>query len=203
MQVLNMIDREQVIEEAVRLKKDGRTEDAKKLLVEYDKRSKQPSFTEEDPETVYDLLPVAGEIGAAIPASIAGAKSGAAAGAFAGPIGAAVGGFVGGVGAGALAAGMGRFAGESAEDYFEGRVIDAKKALEKATEAATQEAIWSSIFGLGFPVASKVMVISSSAVGMAGEVVTCAKVKVEMLRKKRSIAFFILIKCKKKLHKKC
>ena len=157
MQVLNMIDREQVIEEAVRLKKDGRTEDAKKLLVEYDKRSKQPSFTEEDPETVYDLLPVAGEIGAAIPASIAGAKSGAAAGAFAGPIGAAVGGFVGGVGAGALAAGMGRFAGESAEDYFEGRVIDAKKALEKATEAATQEAIWSSIFGLGFPVASKVI----------------------------------------------
>jgi hypothetical protein len=147
-----MSTEEKVIQEARRLNEAGRTEDAKRLLQEYERTTAVERTNE---QTVYDLLPTAGEIIPSLLAAGPGAKAGAAAGAPLGPLGVAAGGLIGGVASSALAAGTGRFIGEAAEDYFEGRVVDPEKALQKATEAATQDAIWSTIFGLGFPVLSK------------------------------------------------
>jgi len=147
-----MSPEEQVIQEARRLNEAGRTEDAKRLLQEYERTA---SVERANEQTVYDLLPTVGEIVPSLLAAGPGAKAGAAAGAPFGPFGVAAGGLIGGVASSALAAGGGRFVGEAAEDYFEGRVVDPKKALEKATEAATQDAIWSTVFGLGFPALSK------------------------------------------------
>ena len=115
---------------------------------------------QKDKETWADWIPIVSEIAPAIAVAGPAAAQGAAIGApFFPPVGAAVGALVGGVAASAAATGVGRFAGESLEDLIEGRAFDPKKTIESAADAAGADALFSTIFGLAFPVIGKTIKI--------------------------------------------
>tara|TARA_R110000744_G_scaffold256509_1_gene371974 strand:+ start:3136 stop:5055 length:1920 start_codon:yes stop_codon:yes gene_type:complete len=115
---------------------------------------------QKDKETWADWIPIVSEIAPAIAVAGPAAAQGAAIGApFFPPVGAAVGALVGGVAASAAATGVGRFAGESLEDLIEGRAFDPKKTIESAADAAGADALFSTIFGIAFPVIGKTIKI--------------------------------------------
>ena len=108
----------------------------------------------EDPETWADYISPMLEIGSALavagPATAQGAGYGFA---LAGPPGAAVGGLAAGVTATTLAVYGSRFAGEGVEALIEGTEFNPDRAVQEAMDAAQTEALFSSAFGVAFPLA--------------------------------------------------
>lgn len=111
----------------------------------------------EDPETWADYISPLLEIGSALavvgPATFQGMGYGYA---FGGPPGAAVGGLAAGVTATTAAVYGSRFAGEGVEALIEGREFNPDKAVQEAMDAAQTEALFSSAFGVAFPVAGAI-----------------------------------------------
>jgi hypothetical protein len=110
---------------------------------------------QKDKETWADWIPIVSEIAPAIAVAGPATVQGAAMGAPLGPLGSFAGGLIGGVTASAAATGVGRFAGESLEDLIEGRAFDPKKTIQSAADAAGADALFSTIFGIAFPVLGK------------------------------------------------
>ena len=109
----------------------------------------------EDPKTWADWISPLLEIGSSMAVVGPATAKGAAIGAPAGPFGAIGGGLVGGVVASAGAVYASRFAGEGAEALIEGREFNPDKAMQEALDSAQTDALFSTAFGVAFPVAAK------------------------------------------------
>lgn len=117
----------------------------------------------EDPKTWADWISPLLEVGTAMAVVGPATAKGVAVGTPAGPVGMGIGGLVAGVAATSAVVYGSRFAGEGVEALIEGREFNPDKAMQEALDAAQTEALFSTAFGVAFPVGSKVLGLGKTA----------------------------------------